>query len=80
MVQASSVAGDKTIGVASASIAQQCLGAGLLDEIVVDLVPVLFGGGIRFFDYLGGDPIMLDTPRVIEGLGVTHLSYRVASH
>lgn len=80
MAQASHVAGEKTIGVARASITQQCLRAGLLGEIVVALVPVLFGAGIHFFGHLGGTPIMRDTSRVIEGLRVTHLSYRVASH
>jgi len=58
MAQASHVAGEKTIGVARASITQQCLRAGLLGEIVVALVPVLFGAGIHFFGHLGGTPIM----------------------
>ena len=75
--EARATAGDKYVGVASANIAQQCLNAGLLDEIRVDLIPVLLGDGIRFFDNLKGAPVHLDGPRVIEGTGVTHLHYRV---
>ena len=79
VAQAKAVAGEKAVAVASANIAQQCLNAGLLDEIVVDLVPVLLGEGIRFFDNLSRSPILLEGPRVIEGTGVTHLRYRVKS-
>ncbi len=77
VARAKVVAGDKIVSVASATIAQQCLNVGLLDEIVVDLVPVLLGEGIRFFDNLTSAPIELEGPRVIEGTGVTHLYYRV---
>ena len=55
---------------------QQCLNAGLLDEIVVNLVPVLLGAAIRFFDNLEHTSVQLEDPRVIEGTGVTHLYYR----
>ena len=75
--QAQAVAGDKIIAVGAASIAQQCIRAGLLDEIHVDLVPVLLGDGVRLFDHLGTEPIELESTRVIEGAGVTHLTFRV---
>ena len=75
--QAKAVAGDKTVAVGAASIAQQCLRAGLLDEIHVDLAPVLLGGGVRLFEHLGEAPIGLERTRVIEGVGVTHLTFRV---
>lgn len=75
--QAKAVAGEKVVAVGSANIAQQCLDAGLLDEIHVDLVPVLLGEGIPFFEKLSGAPVELEGPRVVEGIGVTHLSYRV---
>jgi hypothetical protein len=52
VAQAKTVAGDKTATVASANVDQQCLHAGLLDEVVVSLVPVLLGEGIRIFDHL----------------------------
>jgi hypothetical protein len=60
-----------------ASIAQQCIRAGLLDEIHLDLVPVLLGDGVRLFDHLDTGPIELESTRVIEGAGVTHLTFRV---
>jgi dihydrofolate reductase len=75
--QAKAVAGDKDVGVGAASIVQQCLRAGLLDEIHIDLVPVLLGGGVGLFDHLGIGPIDLERTRVIEGAGVTHLTFRV---
>jgi dihydrofolate reductase len=71
------VAGDKDVGVGAASLVQQCIRAGLFDEIHVDLVPVLLGGGVRLFDHLGTEPIELESTRVIEGVGVTHLTFRV---
>ncbi len=63
---------------AEASLVQQCLKAGLLDEVQVDLVPVLLGGGVQLFDHLGGDQIALERVAVVEGDGVTHLRFRVA--
>jgi dihydrofolate reductase len=75
--QAKAVAGEKDVGVIGASLVQQCIRAGLLDEIHVDLVPVLLGGGVRLLDHLGAGPIELESTRVIEGAGVTHLTFRV---
>ena len=75
--KARAVAGDRVVAVGAASIAQQCIRAGLLDEIHVDLVPVLLGDGVRLFEHLGAGPIELESPRVIEGAGVTHLTFRV---
>jgi dihydrofolate reductase len=60
-----------------ASVPQQCLRAGLVDEIQVHLVPVLLCGGIRLFDDLRPGSIALETVRVVEAPGVTHLRYRV---
>jgi dihydrofolate reductase len=75
--QAKAVAGDKDVAVGAASIAQQCIRSGLLDEIHIDLVPVLLGGGIRLFDHLGTGPIELERVRVVEAPDVTHLTFRV---
>ena len=75
--QAKAVAGEKDVGVVGASLVQQCIRAGLLDEIHVDLVPVLLGDGVRLLDHLGAEPIELESTRVIEGAGVTHLTFRV---
>jgi dihydrofolate reductase len=75
--EVAAVAGDKDVGVIGASLVQQCIGAGLLDEIHFDLVPVLLGDGVRLFDHLGTEPIDLECTRMIEGAGVTHLTFRV---
>ena len=56
---------------------QQCIRAGLLDEVHVNLAPVLLGGGIRLFEHLGTTPIDLESTRVIQAPGVTHLTFRV---
>ena len=71
------IAGDKNIGVGGANITRQCLKLGLLDEIQIDLVPVLLGQGVRLFEYLGIEPIELENTGVSESPGVTHLSFRV---
>ncbi|HEX7212348.1 MAG TPA: hypothetical protein VF241_15605 [Propionibacteriaceae bacterium] len=76
VAQAKAVAGDRTVAVASADLAQQCLNLGLLDAIVVDLVPVLLAGGKPFFANLQ-QLVALSTPTVVEGNGITHLTYRV---
>lgn len=76
--QASAIADDGIVGVGGANVAQQCLDLGLLDEVRVNLVPVMLGEGVRFFEHFARTPIFFETPRVIEGDGVTHLSYRYA--
>lgn len=76
--QAKAAAGDKNVSVGGgASTAQQCLRAGLLDELQIHVAPLLLGGGVRLFDDLGGEGIELEVTRVIESPGVTHLRYRV---
>ncbi len=74
---ARAAAGDKDVGVGGADVAQQCIKAGLVDEVGLDLVPVLLGEGIRFFDHLATDKIELERTRVVEAPGVTHLRFRV---
>jgi dihydrofolate reductase len=68
---------DKDVAVSSASIAQQCLQADLLDEIYLDVVPVLLGGGVRLFEQVGATPVVLETIKVIEAPGLIHLGFRV---
>ncbi|MDQ3237997.1 MAG: dihydrofolate reductase family protein [Actinomycetota bacterium] len=75
--QAKAVAADKDVAVGAASIAQQCIRAGLLDEVNINLVPVLLGGGVRLFEHLGTGPIELEKTRVIEAPEITHLTFRV---
>ncbi len=74
--KAKAVAGDENVAVGAASLAQQCLRAGILDEVHGDLVPVLLGGGVRFFDDLG-EQIELERTRLIEAPDVTHITFRV---
>ena len=76
--EAKDLAGDKDVGVNGGTIASQCLDAGLLDEIWVDLVPVLLGGGTAYFDRLQRAPVELEGPiSVVQSTDVTHLRYRV---
>jgi dihydrofolate reductase len=76
--QARAAAGDKDVTVGGgASVAQEYLKAGLLDELQIHVVPVLLGGGVRLFDGLGPDVIELESTRVIESPGVTHLRFVV---
>jgi dihydrofolate reductase len=78
LTQAKAAAGDKDVVVGGgATIAQQYLQAGLLDEIQIHLVPVLLGEGIRLFEQVATSPIELETPRVIASSGVTHLKFHV---
>ncbi|MBY8872933.1 dihydrofolate reductase family protein [Micromonospora sp. PLK6-60] len=78
IARAHELAGGKEVGVNGGTIARQVLEAGLLDEVHVDLVPVLLGDGIPFFAGLGIGPVQLAGPfRVVEGNEVTHLAYRV---
>jgi dihydrofolate reductase len=75
---AKEIAGGKDIGLNGGTIASQALNAGLLDEVGIDLVPVLLGDGTPFFDGLTGGPVDLEGPiSITEGKAVTHLRYRV---
>jgi dihydrofolate reductase len=79
--KARDAAGGKDVSVAGgASIIQQCLKAGLLDELQINLVPVLLGSGERLLDNLDGAKIELESTRVVDAPGVTHLRYRVQGH
>jgi dihydrofolate reductase len=75
--QAKQAAGDKDVVICTASILQQALKAGLVDEITIDVAPILIGGGVSLFDQLGTGPIELECTSVVEAPGVTHLRYRV---
>ncbi|MGK5685132.1 dihydrofolate reductase family protein [Actinoplanes sp. URMC 104] len=78
VARAKEIAGDLDVGVNGGQMARQCLDAGLLDEIHVDLVPVLLGAGTPFFDGLAGGPVRLEGPvEIVPGDAVTHLRYLV---
>jgi dihydrofolate reductase len=74
---AKAAAGDKDVGIAGASVAQQCLKAGLVDEIYVHIAPMLLGDGVRLFDHLGDDSIDLELIDAITTPEATHMRYRV---
>jgi dihydrofolate reductase len=59
-------------------VGQQLVRAGLVDHIGVHLVPVLFGGGLRFFEHIGDDHIQLEKVSVVDTPQATHLLYRIA--
>jgi dihydrofolate reductase len=74
---AKKAAGGKDIGISGGNVAQQFIARGLVDEIFIHLVPVLFGAGARLIDDLGGKQVQLETIEVIETKEATHLRYRV---
>ena len=75
--QAKKAAGNKDVVISTASILQQCLNAGLMDEIHVDIAPMLLGNGVRLFDHLAIKPTDLEIIRVVHAPGVIHLGFRV---
>jgi dihydrofolate reductase len=77
VARAKSAAGQKSVAVHGADTIQQCLNAGLLDEIQIDQAAVLLGAGVRLFDHLANTPVVLGDPTVVAGVGVTHLRYPV---
>ncbi len=75
--QARAAAGDGDVSVTAGDVGGQAVEAGLVDEVHVNLVPVLFGHGKPFFGSFTGAPRMLEDPRVIQGDRVLHLMYAV---
>lgn len=77
IARAREIAGDQDVTVASASIAQQALELGLVDQVSVSLVPVLFGTGIPYFAALKQGHQLLEDPTVVPGRRALHLNYAV---
>ncbi len=77
--RAREIAGGKDVTIASANIIQQALDLGLVDEVCISLVPVLFGEGIPYFSRLERGHLMLDDPTVVQGHRALHLRYPVRS-
>jgi dihydrofolate reductase len=76
MAQAKAAAGDRDVAVHGAYTAQRALEAGLLDEVQIHQIPVLFGGGRRLFELLPAR-IELEIVRVIDTPRATHIRYSV---
>jgi dihydrofolate reductase len=77
VAQAKEVAGDRVVSVNPGNVGGQAFQAGLVDEVLVDLVPVVFGAGVRYFGDYAGSPLLLGNPEVVQGDRVTHLRYQV---
>ncbi|MFE7359114.1 dihydrofolate reductase family protein [Streptomyces sp. NPDC057543] len=77
VTRARQIAGDQDVTIASATITQQALDLGLVDEVCVSLVPVLFGEGISYFTKLERGHQLLDDPIVVQGRRALHLRYPV---
>jgi dihydrofolate reductase len=78
MAQAKAAAGDRNVLVHGAYTAQRALEAGVLDEVQIHLIPVLFGGGRRLFEILSSR-VELEIVLVIDTPQATHIRYRVRS-
>jgi dihydrofolate reductase len=70
-------AGDKDVAVMGAIVPQQAIRAGLVDEFMIHVIPVLLGEGKRLFDHLGGRVDLERTQVVAAPEGVTHIRFRV---
>jgi dihydrofolate reductase len=78
--KAKDAAGSRDVSViGGASTAQQCITAGLVDELEIGIVPVLFGDGLRFFEHLSDEKLQLETIKVLESPGRTDIRFRVVS-
>jgi dihydrofolate reductase len=77
--QAKAAAGDRDVMMHGAYTARECLRAGVLDVMEIQLIPVLFGEGRPLFEGLGADQIELGLVRTLESPGALHLRYEVRS-
>ena len=75
--QAKQAAGDKDVVLCTASVLQQALRAGLVDELDIDVAPVILGDGVRLFDHLADRSIKLEKIQAIDAPLVTHMKYHV---
>lgn len=77
VTKAQSLAGDRLVEVAAGDVGSQVLAAGLVDEVRMDVVPVVFGSGKRYFGSVDAQHLLDDPDTVIQGNRVLHLRYRV---
>jgi dihydrofolate reductase len=73
--EARAFAGDGDVSVTAGDIGGQALDAGLVDEVHLSVVPVLFGSGKRYFGSFTGPHKMLENPQIVQGDRVLHLVY-----
>jgi dihydrofolate reductase len=79
VAEAKAAAGDKYVVVLGATTAKECLEAGVLDEILVHLAPVLFGDGVRLFEHPGGTNVKLERIQLTSTPAVTNIWLRMVS-
>jgi dihydrofolate reductase len=79
VASAQTASGEKDVGIFGSSLSRQCLRAGLLDEIVIHVAPVLLGGGVRLFSDAGDGRIELERISLGEAEQLTDLRFRVAT-
>ncbi|MEW2444285.1 dihydrofolate reductase family protein [Micromonospora marina] len=77
VARAQELAGDRIVEVAAGDVGGQVLAAGLVDEVRMDVVPVVFGSGKRYFGSVDAQHLLADPDVVIQGDRVLHLRYRV---
>jgi len=77
VAKAKELAGEGTVAVAAGDVGGQALELGLVDEVAMDVVPVVFGSGKRFFGSVSAQHLLEDPDVVIRGDRVLHLRYRV---
>lgn len=75
--KAQELAGERTVAVNAGEVGGQILAAGLVDEVAIDVVPVVFGSGKRYFGSIDGQHLLEDPHVVIQGGRVLHLRFRV---
>ena len=80
VAKAKALAKDKDVGIGGASVAQQALRAGLVNEVFLHVAPIFLGDGVRLFEHLGDHAIRLRRIRALEADDVTHLRYEVLRH
>ncbi|HEY7008294.1 MAG TPA: dihydrofolate reductase, partial [Jatrophihabitantaceae bacterium] len=74
---AKDLAGDRDVAVAAGDVGGQAFALGLIDEVAMDVVPVVFGSGKRYFGSVDAQHLLADPDVVIQGRRVLHLRYRV---
>jgi dihydrofolate reductase len=77
IAKAKELAGERNVAVAAGDVGGQAFALGLVDEVAMDVVPVVFGSGKRYFGSIEGQHLLQDPHTVIQGDRVLHLLYRV---
>lgn len=75
--KARALAGERTVAVNAGEVGGQILAAGLVDEVAMDVVPVVFGSGKRYFGGIDGQHLLEDPHLVVQGVRVLHLKFTV---